>query len=86
MLIIFPLITLVLNIWVALSVSSGDAAAGSGDPRPGGGPPGPEPTPDPKDGGRLAITDDDAGLAAGLPGLHEPGQGNEQDRLVAAPR
>jgi hypothetical protein len=87
MLIIFPLITLVLTMWVALSVSSGDAAAGSGGQRPGGGPPGPEPAPDPPDGGRLAdLPDDAASLEAALPGPHEPGRGTGQDRLVAAPR
>jgi hypothetical protein len=86
MLIIFPLITLVLVVWVAMSVLSGDAAAGRSDPRPGGGgPPGPEPTQDPPDGGRLAgLALADAGLAAALPGIHEPGPGIEQDPLVAA--
>ena len=80
----FPLIALVATACVALS-RTGDAAAGQGHPRPGGGgPPGPEPAPDPPDGSRPAVTDDDAGLAAGLPGLHEPGPGIEQDRLVAA--
>jgi len=76
----FPLIALVLTGCVALSRSD-DAAAGWGDPRRGGGgPPGPEPAPDPPAGGQLVgVTDDDAGLAAGLPGLHEPGPSIEQD-------
>ncbi|HEY6311041.1 MAG TPA: hypothetical protein VIY52_09585 [Streptosporangiaceae bacterium] len=80
----FPLIAFGLTVCVALS-RSGDAAAGRGDPRRGGGgPPGPEPAPDPPDGGRPTVTDDDARLAADLPGRHEPGPGIEQDRLVAA--
>ena len=92
MLIIFPVMTAALNVWVALSVASGDTAAGHGDQRPGGGgPPGPEPAPDLPDGGRSAVTDDYAGLAAGVPGPREPGprepgQRTEQDQLVGIPR
>jgi len=79
--IFFPLIALVPTVCVALS-RTGDAAAGQGDPRPGGGgPPGPGPAP--ADGGQRIVTDDDAGLAPGMPGLHEPGPGIERDRLVA---
>jgi len=81
--IFFPLIALIPTVCAALS-RTGDAAAGQGDPRrDGGGPPGPGPAPVPPDGGQRIVTDDDAGLAAGLPGLHEPGPGVEQDRLVA---
>ena len=82
--IFFPLIALVPAVCVALS-RTGDAAAGRGDPRRGGGgPPGPGPAPDPPAGGQRAVTGDDAGLMAGLPGLHEPGPGTGQDRLGAA--
>ncbi len=82
--IFFPLIALVPTVCVAMS-RTGDAAAGSGDPRRGGGgPPGPGPAPDPPDGGQPAVTCDDVGLMAGLPGLHEPGPGIGQDRLGAA--
>ena len=76
----FPVIGFGLTALVAMS-RTGDAAAGRGDPRPGGGgPPGPG---DPPDGGQPTVTDDDAGLAAGLPGLHQPGPGIEQDQLGA---
>ncbi len=82
--IFFPLIALVPTVCVAMS-RTGDAAAGRGGPRRGGGgPPGPEPTPDPPARGQPAVTCDDAGLMAGLPGLHEPGPGIGQDRLGAA--
>lgn len=75
----FPLIALVLTAFAALIVW-GAATAGRDDPRRGGGgPPGPGPAPDPPDGGRLTVTDADAGLPAGWPGLDEPGP----DRLVA---
>ena len=82
--IFFPLIALVPTVCVAMS-RTGDAAAGRGDPRRGGGgPPGPGPAPDPPDGGQPAVTGDDAGLMAGLPGRHEPGPGIGQNRLGAA--
>ena len=82
--IFFPLIALVPTVCVALSLT-GDAAAGRGDPRRGGGgPPGPGPAPDPPAGGQPAVTGDDVGLMAGLPGFHEPGPGIGQDRLGAA--
>ena len=82
--IFFPLIALVPTVCVAMS-RMGDAAAGQGDPRRGGGgPPGPAPAPDPPDGGQPAVTGDDAGLMAGLPGFHEPDPGIGQYRLGAA--
>ena len=80
----FPLLALA-SAGLAATIRSDDAAATPGDPRRGGGgPSGPEPTPDPPDGGLPALTDEDTGLAAGLPGLHEPGPGIEQDRLAGA--
>ena len=85
MLIIFPVITLATTGLVAACRAADDAAPAPGDTRPGGGPPGPGPAPKPPAGGRPAVTDDDAGLAAGSPGLHEPVPDIEQDRLVAAP-
>ena len=82
--IFFPLIALVPTVCVAMS-RTGDTAAGQGDPlRGGGGPPGPGPAPDPPGGGQPAVTGDDAGLTAGLPGFHEPGPGIGPDRLGAA--
>jgi hypothetical protein len=90
MLIIFPVITLATTGLIAACRAADDAAPAPGDTRPGGGPPGPGPAapepPEPPDGGRLALTDDDAALAAGSPALHQPGTDIEQDRLVAAPR
>jgi hypothetical protein len=88
--IFFPLIALVPTVCVAMS-RTGDAAAGQGDPRRGGGgPSGPGPTPDPPDGGQPAVTGDDAGLTAGLPGRREPGPGisgsrSRRRQAVAAP-
>ena len=81
---IFPLIALGLT-WCVAMIRTDYAEPAPDDPRRGGGgPPGPEPTADPPDGGQLAgLTGDDAGLAAGLPGRHEPGPGIGQDRLVA---
>jgi hypothetical protein len=81
--IIFPLIALVTTGFVA-ACRVDDAAAAPGEPRPGGGgPPGPGPAPVPPDNGQRIVTDDDASLAVGMPGLHEPGPGVEQDPLVA---
>jgi hypothetical protein len=78
--IFFPLIALVPAWCVAMSRTI-DPTAGLGDPRPGGGgPPGPEPAPDPPDGSRPTVTDDDAGVS----GRHEPGPGTAPDRPVAA--
>jgi hypothetical protein len=81
--IFFPLIALVPTAFVA--AARGDTAAGRGDPRRGGGgPPGPGPAPDPPDAAQPAVTGDDAGLTAGLPGFHEPVPRIGPDRLGAA--
>jgi hypothetical protein len=80
--IVFPLIALLPTAVVA-GARLDDHTAAPGDPRRGGGGP-PGPGPDAPDGGQPAVTDDDAVLAAGWPGRHEPGPGIEQDRLVAA--
>jgi hypothetical protein len=81
--IIFPLITLVTTGFVA-ACRIDDAAPAPGDPRRGGGgPPGPGPAPVPPDGGQRIVTDDDGGLAVGMPGIHQPGPATEQDPLVA---
>jgi hypothetical protein len=77
----FPLIAVVPTMLAAV-VRTDDAAAAPGNPRRGGGgPPDPGPAPVPPDGGRV-VTDDDA-RPADLAGLHEPGPGIEQARLVA---
>lgn len=82
--IFFPLIALAPTALAAVCQAD-DAAPAPGDPRrDGGGPPGPRPAPVPPHGGQRIVTDADAGLAAGLPGPHEPGPGIEQDRLAAA--
>ncbi len=81
---IFPLIALVPT-WCVAMIRTDYAEPAPDDPRRGGGgPPGPEPTPDPPDGGQPTVTGDNVGLAAGLPGLDEPGPGTEQDWPVAA--
>ncbi len=81
--IFFPLIALVPTVCVAV-IRTDYAEPAPGDPRRGGGgPPGPGPAPVPPDGGQRIVTDDDDGLTAAMPGLHEPGPGIEQDRLVA---
>jgi hypothetical protein len=83
----FPLIALFVTAVPAAARLDDHAAGQGGPPRGGGGPPGPGPAPDPPGGGRLAGTDDDAGLVclpAGLPGIHEPGPCTEQDQLAAA--
>ena len=80
----FPLLALALT-GLAAAIRSDGAAATPGDPRRGsGGPPAPEPAPDPPDGGMPALTDEDTGPAASLPGPHEPGPGIEQDQLAGA--
>ncbi len=81
---IFPLIALVPT-WCVAMIRTDYVEPAPDDPRRGGGgPPGPEPTPDPPDGGQPTVTGDNVGLAAGLPGLDEPGPGTEQDWPVAA--
>jgi hypothetical protein len=78
--IFFPLIALAPTALAAVCRADG-AASAPGDPRrDGGGPPGPGPASVPPHGGQRIVTDADAGL----PGLHEPGPGIEQDRLAAA--
>jgi hypothetical protein len=63
--IFFPLVALLMTAGVVGDAAN--AAAGRADPRlGGGGPEGPGPTPDPPPGGEPAVTDDEAGLAAGL--------------------
>jgi hypothetical protein len=68
----FPLIALgtgALILWGIDMTSQGDP------PRGDGGPPGPDVGPDPPDGAQLAgLTDDDAGVVAGLFSLHGPGR------------
>jgi hypothetical protein len=64
--IFFPLVALLMTAGVVGDAAN--AAAGRADPRlgGGGGPEGPGPTPDPPPGGEPAVTDDEAGLAAGV--------------------
>jgi hypothetical protein len=77
----FPVLGLGLTGFAAMCVLGNTPTGGDG-PRPGGGgPPGPETAPDPPNGFQLADLGEDW-AAVGLPDLHEPGLGNEQNQLL----